>query len=318
MFGHLQIYEPRERALVGVADLALTPIGWARRLRPAPTAPVRRVLLLRLERIGDLLMTLDAIEDARRLWPDAAIDLAVGSWNLPLARLIPDLDEVLTADVPWLAREKAGDSALGLLRRATGWRRRSYDLVVNLEPDIRSNALAWLSGAGRRAGYWTGGGGAFLTDAVAYDPTAHVATNGSRLIARAAGGPGTTVVARSAAGASHPRLAPPDDAVEAARGLLGDAARPFIGLHVSGGRESKQWHLDRFADVGRALHAAHGGTLVLTGSPGDRAMVDQVKARLDRLPVVDAAGALGRAPSIRAASARRTHSSTGTLPESST
>jgi ADP-heptose:LPS heptosyltransferase len=31
---------------------------------------------------------------------------------------------------------------------------------------------------------------------------------------------------------------------------------------------------------------------VLTGSPGDRAMVDQVKARLDRPPVVDAAGAL--------------------------
>ena len=44
------------------------------------------MLLLRLERIGDLLMTLDAIATCARAWPDATIDLAVGSWNADLAR----------------------------------------------------------------------------------------------------------------------------------------------------------------------------------------------------------------------------------------
>ena len=71
------------------ADLALTPLRLFR--RSASAGAIQRVLLLRLERIGDLLMVLDAIADARAAWPDAEIDLAVGSWNLPLARLIPGL-----------------------------------------------------------------------------------------------------------------------------------------------------------------------------------------------------------------------------------
>ena len=105
----LQIKAPRERALVGAADALLRPLTWIGRRRPTPAGPVARVLLLRLERIGDLLMTLEAIALARRTWPGATIDLAVGSWNLPLANLIPGIGTVHTADVPWLAREREGD-----------------------------------------------------------------------------------------------------------------------------------------------------------------------------------------------------------------
>ena len=64
----LQIYDPRERALVRAADAALAPLGLV--ASSAGGRPVRRVLLLRLERIGDLLMVLDAIRDARAAWPD--------------------------------------------------------------------------------------------------------------------------------------------------------------------------------------------------------------------------------------------------------
>jgi ADP-heptose:LPS heptosyltransferase len=64
-------------------------------------------------------------------------------------------------------------------------------------------------------------------------------------------------------------------------------------MHVSGGRESKQWHLDRFADAARQLAAEAHGTIVLTGAPGDRALVDDVAARLTNVPLVDAAGTTG-------------------------
>src|SRR5258708_5423333 len=175
MFRHLQIYDPRERAMAGVADLASSPLRWFR--RPAPVTPVSRVLLLRLERIGDLLMVLEAIRDARAAWPDAEIDLAVGSWNAPIAALISDVSRVEVADAAWLAREGTGQRWAALARQARGWRARDYDVVINFEPDIRSNFLAWLSGAPRRFGYWTGGGGQFLTEARAYDPTTHVAVN---------------------------------------------------------------------------------------------------------------------------------------------
>src|SRR6185436_4921524 len=167
----LQIPNSRERAIVRAADVVLRPLGWFRRRRP--DRPVGRVLLLRLERIGDLLMVLDAIADARAAFPGAEIDLAVGSWNLDLARLIRGIHAIEVADVPWLARGGEGDSWRALRAKARAWRARRYDVVVNFEPDIRSNYLAWRTGARRRAGYWTGGGGAFLTDAFAYEPSRH-------------------------------------------------------------------------------------------------------------------------------------------------
>jgi ADP-heptose:LPS heptosyltransferase len=283
MFRYLQIYDPRERALVGLADLALRPMGWFGSSRRPAGRPVRRVLLLRLERIGDLLMALDAIDDAKRAWPDAEIDLAVGSWNEPLARLIPGIGRIDVADAPWLTREESGHTWSELLGIARRWRSRRYDVVVNFEPDIRSNVLAWVAGGARRVGYSSGGGGALLTDAVPYAPLEHVSTNARRAIARAA--PGAV-----AAGRRAPRLAPPPPAVASARALLGGARRPLVGVHASGGRESKQWHLDRFAAVARAIAASHDATIVLTGAATDRPLVDAVRAGLRDASVIDACG----------------------------
>jgi ADP-heptose:LPS heptosyltransferase len=284
MFDHLQIYARRERLMVGVADALLAPLRWWRPRRPA--SPPERVLLLRGERLGDRLMVREAIAAARAAWPAAQIDLAVGSWNAPLAALIPGINRIDQVDVPWLAREGTGLSWRGLLAQARVWRGRQYDLVVNFEPDIRTNVLAWRTGAPLRAGYWTGGGGALLTDALAYDPESHVADNARALIRHCAGG--------ERRGIANPPLMPGPAAAAAADALLAavPATHRLVGLHVSGGRESKQWHLSRFAEVGRALASEPGTTLVLTGGPADRAMVDQVRRALGDRPVVDAAGGL--------------------------
>jgi ADP-heptose:LPS heptosyltransferase len=299
MFNHLQISYPRARALVGLADVALAPLRAGRLARRENGGSIRRVLLLRLERIGDLLMVLEAINAARAAWPAAEIDLAVGSWNAGLASLIPGVNRILVADVPWLAREGSGLSWRALIRTARAWR--DYDLVLNFEPDIRSNFLAWLTGAPRRFGYWTGGGGAFLTRSDAYEPMSHVATNAKSLVNRAA----TSGLTRrrgdaetEAAGTSEPRnpgpsesrLRLPESALARAAAILSAHPGPWIGVHASGGRESKQWHLERFAEVARTLARERDATIVLTGSVADRPLVDAVKRGLGNARVIDAAG----------------------------
>lgn len=283
----LQIPDRRERLLVGLADVALAPLRW---FAPRPGGrDVSRVLLLRLERIGDLLMVLDAIRDARAYWPDATIDLAVGSWNAPIAALVADVNHVHVMDVPWLAREGTGEPWPSLVRRARAWQRRRYDVVINFEPDIRTNLLAWLSGAARRIGYGSGGGAALLTNASPYEPARHVATNARDLVARAAARPPVSTPLERSVG---PKLIPPADAVDRARTVLGTNRRPLIGLHVAGGRESKQWHVDRFAAAARHLARAHNATVVLTGGPADRPFVDLARRALHDVPFVDASGAL--------------------------
>ena len=74
VFEHLQIPYRQERVLVGLADAGLACRASSRLAaggsRGRASAP-RRILLLRLERVGDLVMVLEAIAMVRAMAPDA-------------------------------------------------------------------------------------------------------------------------------------------------------------------------------------------------------------------------------------------------------
>ncbi len=278
------ISDRRERALVATADRVLAAgaaVTRPFRRRRRPGQP-RRILVLRLERIGDLLMTLPALADLREAVPDAAIDLIVGSWNAGLASAIATVTRVHTLDAAWLARGGGGLGLPSLLRAARQWRRAEYDLAINFEPDIRSNLLAAASGAAWTAGYHSGGGGSLLDAALEYDTRSHTTDNARRLVSAVLG-----TVPASQTGRT---LVVPQDAHDRATRLLAAARRPLVGLHVHGGRAIKQWDPDRFADVARRLIATSGATIVLTGSAADQALVDSVKRTLPGQSVIDATG----------------------------
>jgi ADP-heptose:LPS heptosyltransferase len=283
----LQISDPRERRLVSAADRALSAAAAARSAWRAPVLPEApaRILLLRLERIGDLLMALPAIADIRALAPGAHIDLAVGSWNLPLARVIPGVTAIEPLDARWLVRGPGGRGLPALLRRAWGWRDRRYDLAINFEPDIRSNLLLAASGAGFTAGYFSGGGGPVLDRALEYDTRAHTTDNARALVA--------AVFGRRPAAVPSPALALPDELRRAAAARLpARSGGPFVGLHVSGGRAIKQWDPARFAEVARRLSDRCGATIVLTGAPEDRPLVQTLARALGPRAPIDVSGEL--------------------------
>lgn len=280
----LHIYDPRERALVAAADHLLQAAAFVARPfrhRVQPAAP-RRILLLRLERIGDLVMAAPAIADVRALAPDATIDLVVGSWNAELARAIPAVNRVEPLDAAWLSREGDGRPIGSLLRTARRWRERHYDLAINFEADVRSNLIAAAAGAKWTAGYRSGGGGALLDLALEYDTRAHTTANARRLV--------SAVFGRTPPAYPGPLLALPDSARRAAEARLRADGRPLVGIHPSGGREIKQWDPMRFAAVARRLIGERGATIVLTGAAADRSLVDFVRGRLPAERVVDASG----------------------------
>lgn len=284
MARHLDIYDRRERLLVGAADAAIAAAllpARLRRRRPPPVEP-RRILLLRLERIGDLLMSLGAIAAVRRLAAEAEITLAVGSWNEPLARLIPGIDRLEVLDAPWLARQQGAPGALQLARRALSWRSAGYELSINFEGDIRSHVLPWLAGAERRVGFAMAGGGRLLTDIVPHEPRRHTAANGLALVEQAFGlAPGTLPGPESPAARRDWRLALPGEARAAARACLGALPPgPVIALHPGGGRAVKQWHPERFADAGATLARELDAAVLITGSEADAPVTDIVARRL--------------------------------------
>jgi ADP-heptose:LPS heptosyltransferase len=251
--------------------------------RPAPGAEPRRILLLRLERIGDFLMSLGAIRSVREYAPHAVIDLVVGSWNADLAQLVPGIDRVEVLDTPWLVRGNGARlSRTRMWLRTQRWRSQHYDLAINFEGDIRSHMLMAASLARRRVGFPMAGGGALLTDPVVHDPRRHTAANALALVERA-----FDLEPRSLPGPLEPKgralwrldlpasaRAAADDALAAA-GVPKDSAQPLIAVHVPGGRAIKQWPVDRFAETASRLARETGARIVFTGSSADREQVSR-------------------------------------------
>jgi ADP-heptose:LPS heptosyltransferase len=281
----LQIYNARERALVRVADAMLggaVTLAKPFRRRTRVAAP-QRILLLRLERIGDLLMALPGIAAVRHFAPQAEIDLVVGSWNAELAGAIPAVTRVVPLDAAWLAREGQGLAMPALLRAAKAWRARRYDLAINFEPDIRSNLLLAAAGARWSAGYRSGGGGALLDQALEYDPGAHTVDNARRLVSAVFG---------AAAPSAASLLIIPETERRRVKALVGSASRPLIAMHVPGGRAVKQWDPARFAAVAQRLVASRAATIVFTGAPTDSALITQVVATLPPGSCIDASNGM--------------------------
>lgn len=290
-----RIYDARERLLVGALDLPLRAaalgaraLGLARAPRVGSIPPraddapldlggVREVLVLRLDRIGDVVMSLPALADLRAALPRARIRLAVGRWSEAMARSAP-VDQVLTWSAPWVGRADEGaETARSLFAQARGLRAARLDLALDLQGDVRATLLLALTCARRRVGYANSGGGALLTHVVPLDERVSWVEQNRRAVALALG---------REVGAARPDALTADERAFAARLLahLGlDGRRPLVGLHPSGGRALKQWDVARWAEVAARLERDHGATLLLTGGAGDAPLARAIAARLQRL-----------------------------------
>lgn len=281
-----RIYDPRERFLLGALDLpgrlvsgVLGVLG-LRGLRPLPAAEaVREVLVLRLDRIGDLLMSLPALADLRAALPEARIRLAVGRWSQELAKSAP-VDEILVWSAPWAGRSAEGSESLGELRRkARGLRSVGLDLAVDLQGDVRASVLLWMSGARARVGYANTGGAYLLTQVVPLDETISWVEQNRRAVAVATAKP---------VGVSWPDPLTEADRAFVARlfRTLGLEARwPLVGIHPSGGRLVKQWEVARWREVALSLQRDFQATVLITGSEADKPLSEALGTGLPARPL---------------------------------
>jgi heptosyltransferase-2/heptosyltransferase-3 len=277
-----RIYDPWERLALAALDLPLRAIGPSLP-RGGSSAP-RSILVLRLDRMGDLVMSLPALSALREALPDARIRLAVGTWSAALAATAP-VDEVLVWSAPWVGRAQEGAEGYGaLFSRARKLRADPPDLAFDLQGDIRAILLMAATGARRRVGYANTGGGALLTDVLPWDETVSWVEQNLRAIRG---------VFPGAAPTRGTLLLPEERArgeeILRRLGVLGK--RPLVGLHPSGGRAVKEWDRARWAALAGRLARDLGATILVTGGASDRELSRVVLADLGSGH--DLAGALG-------------------------
>ena len=290
-----RVASPAERAVLAAADLPLRLLARAPILDGPPLRleDVREVLVLRLDRIGDLLMSLPALADLRAAFPAARIRLAVGRWSEEIARRAP-VDEVLVWSAPWVGRPSEGaERRRALWARARALRSPRLDLALDLQGDVRASWLMALTGAKERVGYANTGGARLLTRVVPLDETVSWIEQNQRAVAAAAGaaaiGSGARVDLLTSADRQRARE------ILSAAGLEG--RRPVVGLHASGGRPVKQWPPARWREVAQRLQQEFGAALVLTGTAADRTLAAEVARGLAG-PVRDLTGQLSLVESL--------------------
>ncbi|MGD8396309.1 MAG: hypothetical protein PVF43_12630, partial [Candidatus Eiseniibacteriota bacterium] len=102
-----------------------------------------RILAIRLGALGDVLLTLPALELAARTWPAARLDVLTRPPYDAFVARHPAVTRVLTPDPG--RRGLAADLALARRVRAA-----RYDLVLDLHGTPRSRLITALSGAAAR------------------------------------------------------------------------------------------------------------------------------------------------------------------------
>ena len=146
------------------------------RKRLPPPSDIQKILVVKLDHIGDVLLATPAIANLRLQYPHAHIAMMVGSWSKQVIECNPHIDEILCYDSPFFRRLSASPQNIGRLiasqarnfdllglfpnkfgrprlfrlKAATQMLRRlkseRYDLIVELRGDFLSLALAMLKG----------------------------------------------------------------------------------------------------------------------------------------------------------------------------
>ncbi len=267
-----------KRAAVAVARRVA-----ARSAGRAAEAP-RRILVVDLDNMGDLLLATPAIRALRRRFPEAALEALVTDYGAPVLRGNPHVDEILTCG-------KRIVQAPLWERAALAWRlrRRCYDLGVILEAHWGYAGFAELllavAGVPRRIGRDLGKHRDLLTAAVPIRQQHWIDTylEVVSLVGAAPDGDGM-----------DSPIAPADEAAAeawcAAHGLAGSA--PIV-LFPGGTQHliSRRWSPEGFAAVGDALAGAWDAPVVIIGGAGDAEVARAVAGRM-HAPAITAAGSL--------------------------
>ena len=104
-----------------------------------------KILLLKMDHIGDALWSFPAIRALRTAYPAAKIDMLCTPYLAEAFRQVADLSQVIEYDT-----EVSLSSRWEVIQRL---RRQTYDVAFVLGPVDKINHLAFLSGARERIGY---------------------------------------------------------------------------------------------------------------------------------------------------------------------
>lgn len=238
----------------------------------------QKVLVTRIDRIGDVVLTTPVFQALRRHIPNAWIAALVRPATREILEGNPFIDEVLVYD-----KEGKEKSAWGTLLFALALKRKKFEAVINFHPTHRVHWISFLAGIPMRIGYQKKSGW-LLTHAMEdtkKEGLKHEAAYNFDLLRFL-----------HIAEPSHFELHFPLNEAkhfewrDGARRLGWDPdSEPYVVLNPGASCPSKIWPAEKFAELGDALWEGYRFRSVLIGAGDDGAHSEKVKGFMKQAPV---------------------------------
>lgn len=255
-----------------LAGIARFPVSAAR-------AGGERLLVVRPDHLGDVLLSMPALQALKRSHPDLSIHVLCGEWAADVLASADEIDRVLT--LPFPGFQRASTSALSPWRLAIQTARRlrkvGYASAIVMRPDHWWGALVThLAGIPQRIGYDFENVTPFLTEVVDYKP-GHAVEQNLRLVSSWTG------ALDAAAVRLEYSLQATDQAYMADRidSWQIEMDKPIVCIHPGSGAASKIWPADKWMQVADQIAALFGTAIVFTGTASEAALVNEIAAGME-------------------------------------
>jgi len=258
---------------------------------PRPDRLGERVLAVRLDAIGDVLLTSPAL-GALRAGAERRVTLLTSPAGASLAGLLPDVDEVIAYEAPWMKasgeRPDPGPDLEMIERLRAGRFDAAVIFTVYSQSPLPAALQCYLAGIPVRAAHCRENPYQLLSDWVREEEpelARHEVERQLDLVAH--------LGCRIDSDGLRLRI-PPAARGRAEASLRGAGVRldaPWLLLHPGASASSRRYPLDGYARAARTLVEEDGWQVVLAGAGTDAGAVEEIR-RLMAAPAVGLAGAL--------------------------
>lgn len=224
-----------------------------------------KILIVRLDRLGDFILTLPAIKAIKNNFPQAKISLLVRPFLKEFAASLPYISQVFVYN--------PNEVFLKKLKLFKNLRRQKFDLAIDFmyAPDIKPALFTLLSGAKQRIGFGIGLKSFFLTKIV--PRTKHLKYEGERHL--------DIIYAMGL------KISPKSFKIELNQKVVSQVKKKFgikknnkryICLHPGVYRNEKRrlWSSEKFAELADNLIEKYNAQIILTGGKNEVYLVNEI------------------------------------------
>lgn len=241
------------------------------------------ILCVRLDSIGDVLMTTPAIRAIKESRPGRQITLLTSPAGVEIASLVPELDDVIVYDAPWMKATAPRTNSQPEFEMVEKLRGLSFDAAVIFtvfsQNPLPSAFLCYLANIPLRLAHCHENPYQLLTNWVLDpEPSCGIRHEVRRQL---------DLVATIDCCIKNERMSlrVPEDAHHHILHLLSelgiDLERPLVVIHPGATATSRRYPPEGFAEVARRLVLDANFQVIFTGSESERELVEGIQAGMD-------------------------------------